>query len=540
MTVSATVLIVDDDPDVLMAARLLLQQHFQGVLTAEDPQAIEPLMMKSQIDVFLIDMNFAIGRNTGGEGLQCLQRILEIDADAVVVLMTAFGDLNTAVRAMREGAADFVLKPWQNEKLVATLGVAAKLRQTRTTVNALSVLPPSSDFIAQSSQMKKVMDVVTRVAPTEANVLIRGENGTGKELIAQLLHKRSARAEKVLATVDLGAVAESLFESELFGHKKGAFTDASADRAGRFQAADGGTLFLDEIGNLPQASQTKLLRVLESREVLPIGSDRPVSIDVRLVAATNQPLEQLVNEGRFREDLLYRINTIEIELPALRDRVADIEPLVRHFSETYAKKYRLAGKNATTEALDSLRAHHWPGNVRELSHAVERALILSDGDTLTSADFRLTTGSANGEVSSLNLEASERRLVEEAPTKGGRQHFARSSSTGDHPRRALSTYREIWLVKKRLRARFRLITVLQVLLLIVNISLSVWFVVATDYYAVPLVIALLLVLQVAVLLRHVEAHVDGLEDFFRSSQLRRLHAAVRRRRCRCRTKGGFQ
>jgi two-component system response regulator HydG len=267
--------------------------------------------------------------------------------------------------------------------------------------------------------MKKVMDVVTRVAPTEANVLIRGENGTGKELIAQLLHMRSARADRVLAAVDLGAVAESLFESELFGHKKGAFTDASADRAGRFQAADGGTLFLDEIGNLPPASQTKLLRVLESREVLPIGSDRPVSIDVRLVAATNQPLEQLVNEGRFREDLLYRINTIEIELPALRDRVADIEPLVRHFNETYAKKYRMATKLVTIEALDALRAHHWPGNVRELSHAVERALILSDSDTLTRADFSLTTGSANGKVSSLNLEASERRLVEEALQNAG-------------------------------------------------------------------------------------------------------------------------
>jgi len=419
MSIAATVLVVDDDPDVLMAARLLLQQHFKEVLSADNPAAIEPLMRKCQIDVFLIDMNFAIGRNTGSEGLQCLSRILELDADAVVVLMTAFGDLNTAVRAMREGAADFVLKPWQNEKLVATLGVAAKLRQSRTTVSALSVLPPSSDFVAESREMRKVMDVVSRVAPTDANVLIRGENGTGKEVIAQMLHRQSIRARHVLATVDLGAVSENLFESELFGHRKGAFTDASADRAGRFQAANGGTLFLDEVGNLPPASQTKLLRVLENREVLPLGSDQPVPIDVRLVAATNQPLEQLVHEGKFREDLLYRINTIEIELPALRNRTQDIEPLVRHFSEIYTRKYNLAEKTITVAALEALIAHHWPGNVRELSHAVERALILSESEWIEAADFRLTAAVSSDQHTTLNLEASERRLVEQALQKSG-------------------------------------------------------------------------------------------------------------------------
>jgi len=419
MTLRATVLVVDDDPDVLMAARLLLQQHFERVLTSENPQEIDELMANGHIDVFLIDMNFAIGRNTGAEGLKWLERILEIDADAVVVLMTAFGDLNTAVQAMRDGAADFILKPWQNDKLVATLSVAAKLRQTRATVNALSVLPPADELIAVSPQMQKVMSIVARVAPTDANVLIRGENGTGKELVAQALHRQSARADKVLATVDLGAVAESLFESELFGHKKGAFTDAGSDRAGRFQAADHGTLFLDEIGNLPPASQTKLLRVLESREVLPLGSDQSVSIDVRLVSATNQPLEQLVRDGRFREDLLYRINTIEIELPALRERVEDIEALVSHFITVYSRKYRLAEKTVTMSAMSALRAHSWPGNVRELSHAVERALILSEQDELHTADFRLTAESLDAGPASLNLEASERRMVTEALKNAG-------------------------------------------------------------------------------------------------------------------------
>jgi two-component system, NtrC family, response regulator HydG len=419
MMMRATVLVVDDDPDVLMAARLLLQQHFERVLVTENPDDIEPLMAKGQIDVFLVDMNFAIGRNTGAEGLKWLERILALDPDAVVVLMTAFGDLNTAVRAMRDGAADFILKPWQNDKLIATMSVAAKLRRSRVTVTALSELPPPVEMIAESPQMQQVMRTVSRVAPTDVNVLLRGENGTGKELIAQAIHRHSARAGKVMAAVDLGAIAENLFESELFGHRKGAFTDAVSDRAGRFQAADQGTLFLDEIGNLPIASQSKLLRVLESREVLPIGSDQPVSIDVRLIAATNQPLEKLVSDGRFRDDLLYRINTIEIELPPLRDRPGDIDALVSHFLSVYSRKYRLKKKSATAGAMSALRAHRWPGNVRELSHAVERALILSEHDELDEADFRLTTTLAPVDPEGLTLEANERRLVSEALEKAG-------------------------------------------------------------------------------------------------------------------------
>jgi DNA-binding NtrC family response regulator len=419
MSTRATILVVDDDPDVLTAARLLLRRHFERVLTTEDPHQIESLMTTNRVDVFLVDMNFAIGRNSGAEGLRWLERILALDPDAVVVLMTAFGDLGVAVEAMREGAADFVLKPWQNDKLVATLGVAAKLRQTRTTINALGVLPPADEMVAGSARMKTVMDIVAKVAPTDANILIRGENGTGKELIAQALHRQSMRADKVLVAVDLGAVAESLFESELFGHRKGAFTDALSDRTGRFQAAHGGTLFLDEVGNLPPPLQTKLLRVLESREIVPLGSDQPAPIDVRLISATNRPIESLVAEGLFREDLLYRINTIEIELPPLRERLDDLPELVRHFVTLYSRKYNLHGKKLSSQALEVLRAHRWPGNIRELSHAVERALILGDGDMIDAADFNLLSGRQSSQIDSLNLEDNERRTVKLALEQAG-------------------------------------------------------------------------------------------------------------------------
>jgi len=419
MTAHATILVVDDDSDVLMAARLLLRKHYSRVLTTEDPANIETMMAAEQIDVFLLDMNFAIGRNTGAEGLQWLHYILGEDPDAVVVLMTAFGDLNTAVQAMREGAADFVLKPWQNDKLIATLRVASQLRQTRATVTALSQPPPPAEMIAGSAAMKEVLKIVERVAPTEATVLIRGENGTGKELIAQALHRQSKRSDKVLIAVDLGAVAENLFESELFGHRQGAFTDASQDRAGRFQAASGGTLFLDEIGNLPPALQTKLLRVLESREVTPLGSDQAIPVDVRLIAATNQPLEQLVEAGGFREDLLYRINTIEIELPPLRDRLDDLTGLVNYFAVASARKYRVPEKSFSRDALAALAAHHWPGNIRELSHTVERAVLLSDGEDLTAVDFVFTKPVTGTDAHSLNLEDNERQLVETALKNAG-------------------------------------------------------------------------------------------------------------------------
>ncbi len=423
-----TLLVVDDDADVLTAARLLLKSHFRRVLTSERPGEIATLMEKQPIDVFLIDMNFAIGRNTGAEGLKCLDTILRQDPDAVVVLMTAFGDLNTAVQAMREGAADFVLKPWQNDKLVATLDVASKLRKSRATVRALSVPKPAPEMIAESKAMQDVLRVIERVAPTDVNVLIRGENGTGKELIAQALYRQSARADNVLVCVDLGAVSESLFESELFGHKKGAFTDASSDRAGRFQAAHLGTLFLDEIGNLTPELQTKLLRVIESREVTALGSDQPTPIDVRLITASNQPLEQGAVNGRFREDLLYRINTIEITLPPLRERVEDIPRLAQHFVSLYARKYRLTEKSLTDAAMAALKVYRWPGNVRELSHSIERAMILGDSDALDVGDFNLKKPGSVNEDDSLNLDANERKTVRLAleQSSGNISHAAKS------------------------------------------------------------------------------------------------------------------
>lgn len=419
MTTPATILVADDDSDVLTAARLLLRSHYSRVLTVEDPSKIEALMAVERIDVFLVDMNFAIGMNTGEEGLRLLGRILELDPDAVVILMTAFGDLNTAVRAMREGAADFVLKPWQNDKLIATLGVAVALRQARSRVSALGVPQPLPEMIAASAPMQNVLRIVQRVAPTEANVLIRGENGTGKELIARALHQQSSRADKALVSVDLGAVPETLFESELFGYTQGAFTDADRDRPGRFQAAHEGTLFLDEIGNLPASMQTKLLRVLESREVVPLGSDQPVEIDVRLIAATNQPLEKLVADGRFREDLLYRVNTIEIDLPPLRDRLDDLPALAEHFVRLNARKYQVEPKRLSNTALSELRRHQWPGNVRELSHAIERAMILSDSDTLDVDDFSFSSAVEHTRAGSLNLEENERHLITLALERAG-------------------------------------------------------------------------------------------------------------------------
>lgn len=428
------VLVVDDNPDVLKSVQLLLKRHVAVVQTEDSPSELEALLGRESFDVIILDMNFASGARDGDEGYYWLNRVLEVDPLAVVILMTAYGGISTAVRAIKEGATDFVLKPWQNEKLLATVNSAMSLRQSRRELAMLQsrqrdmaadTAKRFSHIIGDSWAMRRVFAMVAKAAPTDANVLILGENGTGKELIAREIHRQSGRCDEVIMTVDLGAIPEGLFESELFGHKKGAFTDAKEDRLGRFQAASGGTLFLDEIGNLPLSQQAKLLAALEQRQVVPVGSHKPAPIDVRLISATNMPLAQMVADGRFREDLMYRINTVEIRLPPLRERAEDVPALLRHFVDLYARKYKMPAKSIGAAALKRLQSYHWPGNIRELRHSVERALILSEGSTLEIDDFFLAPSAApqsedegHGLVlDDLNLELVEQQVIRRALTR---------------------------------------------------------------------------------------------------------------------------
>ena len=424
------ILVVDDDQDVLLAARLLLKQHARRVDTESDPSHIPTLLENEAYDTILLDMNYAQDATSGREGLHWLGRILEIDPSAVVILVTAFGDVETAVGAIKAGATDFVLKPWQNEKLLATLSAAMKLRTSRVEVDRLRARQrqliadtdqPFHDLVGASDVMHQVFDTVERVAGTDADVLVLGENGTGKELVARALHRRSARADEVFISVDMGAVSETLFESELFGHVKGAFTDAREDRAGRFEIASGGTLFLDEIGNLSLPLQAKLLSVLENRTVTRVGSNKSIPIDVRLICATNLPIRERVAAGEFRQDLLYRINTVEIGLPPLRDRVDDIPLLVAHFLGQYTRKYQKPQMQVHPRALQKLEQYSWPGNIRELQHALERAVILSDGPDIGPEDFLLAAPEASDEESlklnEYHLETVEKTVIRKAIEK---------------------------------------------------------------------------------------------------------------------------
>lgn len=423
------ILIIDDDEDVLHAARLFLKQHVAVVHTEREPALIPPLLKHENYDVILLDMNFTKDVTSGIEGFHWLNRILDIDPSAVVVLITAFGDVEMAVRAVKEGAVDFVLKPWQNEKLLATISSAMNLRQSRLEVDNLKsrqqtlsrdLDQPFHDFIGRSPAIQKVFASIEKVAPTDANVLILGENGTGKELVARELHRRSPRAEEVFISVDMGAIPETLFESELFGHLKGAFTDAKEDRAGRFEVASRGTLFLDEIGNLPIPLQAKLLSVLENREVVRLGSNRPRPVDIRLICATNQPIHDLVARDAFRQDLLYRINTVEIRIPPLRDRSEDIPLLADHFLKIYSKKYGVPEKKMSPATLKKLDNYRWPGNIRELQHAIERAVIMSDSKVLQPTDifFPPRENAESGmHLDNYNLEDIEKMAIRKALEK---------------------------------------------------------------------------------------------------------------------------
>ncbi len=433
------VLVVDDDEDVLQAARLLLKQHFALVHTETRPERLPALLQNERYDVILLDMNFARDVSSGEEGFFWLERTLAIDPSAVIVLFTAFGDVDLAVRAIKAGATDFVLKPWQNEKLLATLSAAMKLRRSNEQARVLTerqqhlvetLDQPFCEFIGVSPAMRQVFDTIERVAPTEANVLILGENGTGKELVARALHRQSQRAGQIFVGVDMGAVSDTLFESELFGHAKGAFTDAREDRAGRFELASGGTLFLDEIGNLPPRLQAKLLTVLQERTVTRLGSNRAAAIDIRLISATNMPIHEMVQQQRFRQDLLYRINTIQIQLPPLRERIEDIAPLADHFLKVYCRRYHKTVKRLSAGTVKRLEHYAWPGNVRELQHAIERAVIMTDGNVLSPGDFLLygPTDKNTGLVfKELHLEEVERTVIRKVLAKhdGNLSHAAR-------------------------------------------------------------------------------------------------------------------
>ena len=388
--------VIDDDADILLAARLLLRELFAEVVTTPSPaQAMEVIAQRSP-DAILLDANFMRGATDGREGFLWLGRILEKDPEAVVVLITAHGGVQIAVEAMKQGATDFVSKPWNNERLLATVRTAAALRaQRRATgvekAKAQAIAAPSGEMplLGESAAIRRVLALIDRAAPTEANVLITGENGTGKELVAREIHRRSHRADKVMLSVDLGAIAEHLIDSELFGHVKGSFTDARTDRIGRMQAADGGTLFLDEVGNLPLHLQPKLLTALEQRQVTPVGANRPVPIDIRVVSATNLRPGQIEDPSVLRTDLLFRLNTVEIELPPLRERAEDVPLLLDHFLGLYARKYGKPARALPASVLAALRGYEWPGNVRALRHAAERAVILAEGEAYSLSDFPL-------------------------------------------------------------------------------------------------------------------------------------------------------
>jgi DNA-binding NtrC family response regulator len=421
------ILIVDDDAEVLLAAELVLKRQFAHVITASTPGAIESLLGRHRFDVILLDMNFTAGATSGEEGIHWLKVAQRLAPDSKVVLMTAYGGVDEAVNAIRAGAADFVVKPWDNAKLIATVSAVAQLARADREVNeqrgrqrALAdVRGRESDrIVGETGGMRQVVADIGKVAGTDANVLITGENGTGKELVARAIHNHSLRAGLPFVGVDLGAITETLFESELFGHRKGAFTDAREDRAGRFVAAMGGTLFLDEIGNLSLAMQAKLLGALETMTVTRVGSDRPVRVDARVICATNLTPQQLRDPERFRQDLLYRVNTIEIRIPPLRARAEDIPLLIKHYAQHYARKYGRPELRIPPDALTRLQQYPWPGNVRELKHGVERAVIMSengsfpfDGVVLPAA---AAAGTGTAEDSVLNLDELEKRAIQRA------------------------------------------------------------------------------------------------------------------------------
>ncbi|MGE5349780.1 MAG: sigma-54-dependent transcriptional regulator [Actinomycetota bacterium] len=424
-----TVLIVDDDGDQVKMLADVLRVEYEHVLTISTPERIREILRTRDVDVVIMESNYRSEIRNGNEGLYWLKEILAIDDAISVVILTTTGDTDLAVRAIKEGAVDFILKPWERNRLVTTVSTAMQLRFSRLEASTLKadnrqlkkVINNGREKIIQgaSPTMINVMNIVRKVAATDANVLITGENGTGKELIAREIHRLSNRAAELMVTVDMGSIAESLIESELFGHVRGAFTDAREERKGKFETAHNGTLFLDEIGNLSLAAQSKLLNVLQNRQIVKVGSNRPVPVNIRLICATNCDIAGMVREGSFREDLLYRINTITIEVPPLRDRVDDIAVLARFFLKSFSERYNREGLKISLQALEKLANHDWPGNVRELQHAIEKAVIMSEGDTLRPSDFSFTHAAGRPLRTEMTLEEMEKRMISDSLRKHG-------------------------------------------------------------------------------------------------------------------------
>jgi DNA-binding NtrC family response regulator len=436
---SGKILVVDDNKNALGALRMLIQLDFETVVTLANPNLIPETIQKDDFDIVLLDMNFSAGLNTGNEGLFWLGEIKKAKPTTEVVMITAYGDVELAVKALKKGAADFILKPWENEKLMATLHATMKFRRSNMKVEELKQREQTiknelnqehRQILGSSPSILNMIQTIAKVAGTDANVLITGENGTGKELVAHEIHRRSARNRELLVSVDMGAVHDTLFESELFGHKKGSFTDAHEDRIGKFQLAHKGTLFLDEIGNLPHALQSKLLTALQSRNIVPVGSNQPVSVDIRLICATNCNLEQLVAQQKFREDLLYRINTILINVPPLRARAGDIELLSTVFLAYFAKRYHKSSLKISSPAIQKLNGYHWPGNVRELKHTIEKAVILSDSETLKPDDFEFKPAGKQTDFDYLTLKEMEKHMIETALEKYKGKHSAVANQLG--------------------------------------------------------------------------------------------------------------
>lgn len=410
---NASILVIDDDVDVLTAVRLLLKPEVKQIITEKNPENIQQILSKQDFDVIMLDMNFKSSINTGNEGIFWLKKIKELRSKANIIMITAYGDIDLAIRSLKEGAFDFIVKPWHNDKLIATIKEAVRKKDGVAEQSGGSIF--DRELLGSSGVMQEIFFKIQKIAPTDANILILGENGTGKELIAKAIHQFSLRASKPFVKVDVGALTDSLFESELFGHKKGAFTDAREDRAGRFEAANTGTLFLDEIGNISLQQQAKLLSVLENRKVIRLGTNEPIPVDIRLICATNIPLTELANEKRFRKDLVYRINTVEIVIPPLRKRGDDIILLAEHFIGMYQAKYMKPAIELDRSAKEKLLSYHYPGNVRELQYAMERAVIMADGEALSASDILFSPIEAVPEEAQVeeqsNLSAVEKNMI---------------------------------------------------------------------------------------------------------------------------------